>query len=116
VAISAPLEVAMAFGTAPESPPGASANARGVLGSPTGHPFFIVHGDYNKAPRWQRMVQAMRSAEHCLSYKDRREVESTPCGSSVPTPRGLLARCGASVEVQHQRWRLDDERGVLPIN
>jgi len=44
--------MAMAVGTAPESPPGASAKARGVLGSPTGHPFFNVDGDDTKAQQW----------------------------------------------------------------
>jgi hypothetical protein len=59
----------------------------GVLGSPTGHPFFIVDGDQTKAPRWHRL-SAQADWEGRQAYKDRRKVESTPYGGPVPTLGG----------------------------
>jgi hypothetical protein len=61
----------------------------GVLGSPTGHPFFIVDGDQTKAPRWHRIsAQAdWRGAKH----QGPPQGEIDTLRRSCPDPSGALA-------------------------
>ena len=59
-----PLEMATAVGNKRRNPlPAPSAKALGVLGSPTGHPFFIVDGDNNKARPWHSLGHASDRGE-----------------------------------------------------
>jgi hypothetical protein len=69
----------------------------GVLGSPTGHPFFIVDGDQTKAPRWHRIsAQAdWRGAKHQGPPQGERHptaVLSRPLGGSCWIAREPVAR------------------------
>jgi hypothetical protein len=56
-----------------------------VLGYPTGHPFINVDGNNPKARQW---LESERADAAAPAFKDRRQVESTPDGDPVPTPRG----------------------------
>ena len=119
VAISAPARMAMAVGTAPESPPGASAKARGCSvprpGTPSSMLMVTIRRPNNgivwRTPgRWTG--EPLRSRT-----KDRRQVESTPDGGlSACAPGGGLGRSALVAEINSAQWACRDQIGVAWAN
>jgi hypothetical protein len=119
VAISAPARMAMAVGTAPESPPGASAKARGCSVPRPGTPssmLMVTIRRPNNGIVWRTPGQWTGEPLRSRT-KDRRQVESTPDGGlSACAPGGGLGRSALVAEINSAQWACRDQIRIAWVN